>query len=140
MAKITIKTAAEYDAKYLRADCGVMYWEDARVDGVNDDDGKLIPCRNFDTWSPLIEIDTGTIVGWPKGTIADLHYKVCDEGKYTLLDANREKIVSKQGYVPDIMSPGGQGYGDYVIMTINGDGRIADWRIDLSAFERDDDA
>lgn len=130
-----IKIATEYDAKYLRADCGVRYWEDARVNGVTDQDGELIPCRNVDTWSPLIEIDTGVIVGWPKGTTADLHYKVCDDGKYVLFDASMQKIVGIDGYVPTIMSPGENGYGDYVIMTIDGDGRIADWKVDLSDFE-----
>lgn len=139
MAKITIKTATEHDAKYLRADCGVRYWEDATVNGVEDVDGELIPCRNMETWSPLIEIDTGVIVGWPKGTVAEVHYKVCDDGKYALLDASMQKIVSIDGYVPKIMCPGDAGYGDYVIMTIDGDGRIENWHIDLSEFEGGDD-
>nr|WP_246374796.1 hypothetical protein [Pseudochelatococcus contaminans] len=119
----------------MHADCGVRYWEDAIVNGGTDDEGALIPFRDGDTWCPVIEIETGIIVGWPKGTTADLHYKVCDEGKYTLLDAHKEKIISIDGYVPRIMSPGGNGYGDYVIMTIDGDGRIAGWHADLSSFE-----
>ncbi|WP_166950225.1 hypothetical protein [Pseudochelatococcus lubricantis] len=139
MAKITIKVPFEYDVKYMRAECGVRYWEDATVNGVTDEDGKLIPFRHEDSWIIVIEIETGTIVDWPKGVVADIHYKVCDDGKYTLLDANMEKIISIDGYVPDIMCPGGNGYGDYVIMTIDGDGRIADWRVDLTDFERDRD-
>ncbi len=34
------------------------------------------------------------------------------------------------------MCPGGPGYGDYVIMAIGADGTIANWRVDLSDFER----
>lgn len=105
MTKITIKKEVEYDAKYLFAECGVSYWEDAQVNENDDVDGSLIPCRVEDTWSPLIEIETGTIVGWPEGTSANVHYKVCDAGKYTLLDADRKEIISIDGYVPSIMSP-----------------------------------
>ena len=50
----------------------------------------------------------------------------------------REGNVVKaiEGYVPSIMCPEGKGYGDYVIMEIDGDGRIAKWRADLSDFEK----
>jgi hypothetical protein len=41
--------------------------------------------------------------------------------------------------VPRIMSPKENGYGDYVIMDIGADGKIADWRIDLDAFTSDED-
>lgn len=132
---ITIKTSTEHDAKFLHAECGVRYWEDATVNGVEDVDGYLIPLRDGEAWCPTIEIETGTIVEWPKGTVAKIHYKVCDDGRYTLLDANREQIVSIAGYVPSIMWPGGNGYGDYVIMSIDGDGKIANWHVDLSKFE-----
>lgn len=134
MTKITINTPVEHDAKFLFAECGVRYWEDGEVNGQADENGDLIPCRIKDDWSPLIEIETGTILGWPEGTTASVHYKICDAGKYTLLDADRKKIVTIDGYVPDIMSPGGRGYGDYVIMTIDGTGKIENWSVDLAAF------
>lgn len=31
--------------KYIRARCGVRYWEDGKVNGVEDADGSRIPCR-----------------------------------------------------------------------------------------------
>lgn len=37
-----------------------------------------------------------------------------------------------------MLSPGGDGYGDYVIMEIGPDGEIADWEVDLGYFESDD--
>ena len=48
-------------------------------------------------------------------------------------------IASIDGYVPSIMCPEGEGYGDYVIMEIDGDGRIANWKVDLSEFEKSED-
>lgn len=119
---------------YLKAECGVRYWEDATINGVQDDDGNLTPLRAGDCWAPVIEIATGIIVDWPIGTTADIHFKVCDNGRYALLDADRSEICAITGYVPKIMSPGGSGYGDYVIMKVGPDGQIENWRADLDAF------
>jgi hypothetical protein len=116
------------EVKFLKAECGVRYWEDADVNDVEDTDGKLIPLRVNNDWCPTIDLDTGTIQNWPAGTTARVHYKVCDAGKYELLDADGVVVRSIDGYVPDIMSPGDSGYGDYVIMTIGPD---------LEAFEED---
>lgn len=145
--KVTVKH--EVDVAYLRARCGVRYWEDATVNGERDSDGSRIPCRrgtaaNNDRlgggdWCPTIELATGRILNWPDGTTANVHYKVCDDGKYELLDADSDVVKSIEGYVPDILCPGGGADGDYVIMNIGPDGVIADWRVDLSDFERDDD-
>lgn len=131
---VTVTRSEKRPVKYLRAECGVRYWEDAKVDDVADEDGDLIPCRDGDYWKPLIDLETGAIEGWPHGTVADIHYKVCDNGRYTLLDVDRNVVVEIDGYVPKIMSPGGDGWGDYVIMTVHGDGSIMDWRADLKAF------
>lgn len=137
MASITVKMEVTKSVRYLKADCGVRYWEDAEVNGVEDEDGK-IPCRNGDSWQPVIDLDTGKIEGWPEGITADLHYKVCDEGVYTLLDENRETVKQIDGYVPKIMCPGGAGYGDYVIMKIGPDGAIENFHVDLEPFEGDE--
>lgn len=136
--------------KYLKARCGVRYWEDATVDGTEDADGSLIPCREGTAadndrlgggnWLPVIDLDEGRILDWPEGTTADVHYKVCDDGDYWLLDAARNEVKHIEGYVPAIMCPEGEGYGDYVIMKIDGAGRIANWKADLSDFERDAEA
>lgn len=139
MAKITINKPVEVDAVYIKAECGVRYWDDASVNGkVEDEDSPTIPFAKGETWSPLIEIDTGIIVDWPQGITASVHYKVCDDGRYTLLDADKADLITIDGYVPRIMSPKEHGYGDYVIMDIGADGKIADWIADLSHFEQND--
>lgn len=135
---IEVTTKRRIPVKYLRAECGVRYWEDASVNGVEDTDGKLIPLRNGDTWDVTIDLATGKIEGWPEGTTADIHYKVCDAGVYTLLDDARLQIKSIDGYVPKMMAPGDEdhGFGDYVVMSIAADGTIHKWKVDLSEFEK----
>lgn len=136
MAKITILRPVEVEARYLKVEAEVRYWEDGTINGQPDDDNApTIPCRRGDCWAPIIEIETGKIEGWPGGTTASIHYKVCDAGVYTLLDADRNTIISLDGYVPGIMCPNGGGYGDYIVMSIGSDGVIADWRADLREFE-----
>jgi len=122
------------DVKFLKAECGVRYWEDATVNGIDDEDGTLIPCREDDAWCPVIDLETGVIQNWRTGVIACLHYKVCDDGEYALLAENGDRIASKSGYVPSCMSPKEPGHGDYVIMEIDGDGKIKDWQADLGYF------
>lgn len=137
MASITLTTKTSASVAYLKARCGVRYWEDASVNGVEDEDGSLIPCRIGDDWAPLIEIDTGKVVDWPAGTTAAIHYKVCDDGEYALLDADRNPLRTIEGYVPGMLAPAGGGYGDYVILEVGPDGLIAGWSADLSYFEGD---
>ncbi|WLS01699.1 hypothetical protein [Shinella oryzae] len=138
MTKITLNASTEHEVKYLKADCGVRYWEDGTVNGVDDDDDNpAMPFASKDGWRVLIDIEAGVIIDWPKGTTADVHYKVCDAGVYSLLDADRKEVKQIDGYVPSIMCPEGNGYGDYVIMKIDGDGKIANFVPDLSDFEGD---
>jgi len=134
--KLTVATKQELQVTYLRAKCGVRYWEDASVDGVEDTDGTLIPCREGDYWCPLINLETGKIENWRQGVTADIHYKVCDDGVYTLLDANHVEVTRIADYVPSIMSPKDAGYGDYVIMDVDADGVIQKWKPSLKAFEK----
>jgi hypothetical protein len=137
---ITVKVIEEKDVevRYLLAECGVRYWEDAKVNGVEDTEGDLIPCREGDMWKPLIELATGKIINWNVGTEASIHYKVCDAGVYKLLDGDNGVIKEIDGYVPKIMCPDDSGFGDYVIMKVDTDGIIQDWKIDLEAFEGDE--
>lgn len=140
MSEITITVKTSVEVKYLKAICGVRYWEDGTVDGIVDDDEEpAMPFATDKFWEPVIEIETGTVVGWPTGTTADIHYKVCDDGAYTLLDAEWNEVKRIDGYVPSIMCPEGEGYGDYVIMKIDGEGRISNWTVNLSEFEGDDE-
>lgn len=136
---ISKKVSVEIPVRYLHARCNVRFWEDAEVDGVEDTEGKLIPCRKGDNWDVIIDLETGIIENWKKGIKAKVHYKVCDAGVYTLLNENREEVSEINGYVPRIMSPGDNGYGDYVIMEIDSDGKIKDWKVELAAFEGDNE-
>lgn len=110
------------------AHAGVRYWEDATVNGVTDEAGTLIPGRVGSIWRVKIDLATGKVADWPEGTTADIHYKVCDDGKYWLLDAENCTVAVREGYVPnDFLCHGDSGYGDYIILTIGPDGQIANY-------------
>ncbi len=117
------------DAKYIEVSAEVRYWEDAEVNGVEDAAGSLIPFRRGDLWCPIIRLTDGAIMGWPKGTTALVHYKVCDQGEYWLLDHDQNRIARYKGdYVPDnFLCHGDKGYGDYIIFKVAEDGKIIDW-------------
>ena len=88
--KLTTTIKQSVEVKYLRARCGVRYWEDGIVNSVRDNDGSRIPCRRGTAvdndrlgggdWCPTIDLTTGKIEGWPEGTTARLPYKVGDDG------------------------------------------------------------
>lgn len=128
--KAILQIEKEIEIKTLRVEAGVRYYEDATVNGVTDTDGKLIPCKKGELWCPLIDIDTGIITNWKQGTKAEIHYKVCDAGNYFLLDVDGETVLSiEDGYVPSILYPKEEGYGDYIIMDVDENGKISDWKI-----------
>jgi hypothetical protein len=135
---LAMQEVTEAQVELLKVEAGVRYWEDATVNGVSDDDGTLIPFRSGDCWCPTINLDSGTILEWPEGVEASIHYKVCDAGTYTLLDDSGADVRTINGYVPSILSPGGSGYGDYIIMKVDGAGKIENWRVDLEPFEDED--
>ena len=130
-------------------DAGVRYWQDAYINGNRDIDcDETVGCPNMPCaeyteghhrllrandwrWRPLIDIETGKIVNWEKGTTANVHYKVCDDFQCDILDADKDVIESYNGYVPNIMSPKENGYGDYIIMDINENGFIQGWNKEL---------
>ncbi|WP_273430546.1 hypothetical protein [Chitinibacter tainanensis] len=129
MSEITVLTRTEVEVKYLIVEAEVRYWEDAEVNGVEDEDGALIPCRNGDSWNPTIRLDDGQIIDWPSGTTAEIHYKVCDAGQYFLAKDDRKKFLQWKGdYVPnDLLCIGDNGYGDYIILSVGEDGKIKGW-------------
>ncbi len=128
--KIKIKIEKEFDVAYLQVVAEVQRWQDAIVNGVEDKDGTLVPCSSGNAWTPLIAVETGLIVNaWPKGVTASINYKVCDAGCYTLLDKNMKVIKTlENSYVPVCLSPIKNGYGDYIIMKIDENGKIAGWK------------
>lgn len=136
--KFTRTVIEEVEVTHLVADMGVRYWEDGVVNGEpEDDDNPKMPFATKDGWKLVIALDTGAIVGWPKGVTAETHYKVCDAGVYTLMNGT-EIVVRKDGYVPDMLAPMGEGYSDYVILGIGADGIIDDWKADLAYFGDDE--
>lgn len=136
--EIEITETKKVIVKYIKAEAGVRHWEDATVNGVEDAEGDLIPMRVKDYWCPIIDLNTGFILDWPSGVTADIHYKVCDDGTYHLLDENKEIVKTIEGYVPNIMSPSEVGYGDYIIMNVDAEGHIDKWRVTLSEFTDED--
>lgn len=113
----------------LRVKAGVRYWEDATVNGVEDTLGTLIPFRVLDDWCPEIDLETGRVLNWPDGMLADVHYKVCDAGEYWLINEAGDVYKYLDDYVPDdLLCHGAQGYGDYIILNIGRDGQIANYR------------
>ena len=129
----------ETEVTHLLADMGVRYWEDASVNGNDEDDeNPTIPLRICGGWKLKIDLATGQICGWPGGVTAETHYKVCDAGVYSLLDADGAVVASRDGYVPSMLAPNGHGHGDYVILKIDGAGVIEGWKADLSYFNRDE--
>jgi hypothetical protein len=138
--KIELTVKKEFEVKTLLVEANVRYWEDATVNGVEDENGDLIPCKVGDTWKPIIDLETGLITNWEKGKEANIHYKVCDEGEYWLQDENGEKIVKAKGYyVPDFLAIDDSGYGDYIIMKVDKEGKINNWRFDSEPFTNEDE-
>jgi len=131
---VAVVKTVDVDIKTLLVEAGVRYWEDATVNGVEDTDGHLIPCRDGDLWKPIIDVETGVITNWAKGTVAEIHYKVCDAGIYKLTDASGEVYLEHEGYVRNMLCPEGNGYGDYIKMNVDADGKIANWKVDFSDF------
>lgn len=146
--KVKVLREVEVDAKTINVCTKVRYWEDAKVNGVDDiefhetkGEGKpMMPCAMQDSekpsgciysdhwsWCPKIDIETGKITNWAIGTTANIHYKVCDEFACLVMDTKCEIIKEYEGYVPSFMCPKEEGYGDYIIMDINEDGFIEDW-------------
>ena len=83
-------------------------------------------------WCPVIDVETGKIQDWPEGFILkNTTWKTCDQGVYVYSNADESKqIVSTDCgnyYVPGWLDQEGDGYGDYIQITINGDGTIENW-------------
>lgn len=114
--------------KKLKVRAGVRYWEDASVNSKEDVKGDLIPCREGDYWCPEIDLKSGVIINWEKGKKADIHYKVCDDGLYKLYDDKENCLSVIDGYVPTIMCPERNGYGDYIIMQVDENGKIKNYK------------
>ncbi len=110
----------------------VRYFEDGKVNGeVDDNENPKMPCVSFDCWEPRINIATGQILNWEKGVTAKTYYKVCDECRISIV-AEENILYDEEDNVPDFLCPDEEGYGDYIIMSIDADGYIKNWNHDKS--------
>ena len=117
-------------SEYIEVSAEVRYWEDATINGVSTEDGAAVPLKQGNLWCPVIRLVDGRVMDWPEGTTADIHFKVCDQGKYWLLDAERARVAEWRGdYAPDdFLCPTSNGWGDYIILKIGADGVIEGWK------------
>lgn len=127
---VGLGSTASLGTIFLHVSAGVRYWEDATVNGIEDEQGTLIPFRSGDLWCPVIDLDNGLVVGWPHGMTARIHYKVCDAGEYWLADSQGKRTHKYNGdYVPSrFLCHGDNGFGDYIIFNVGPDGRIENYR------------
>jgi hypothetical protein len=131
--KVQIVTTQQRELKMIIVSAHVRYWEDASFSGKNDtEEGSLVPLRHGDNWRITIDPDTGRIYDWPVGVTGDIHYKVCDRCSWSFVDSSGATLREVENeYVPGWLCPKEPGYGDYIIMEINGDGVIQDWEFKL---------
>lgn len=107
---------------YLKVSVKPKYWEDSVFTS------DYIPCVVNDRWELLIDISTGVIINWPEDVSAHIHFKICDDGIYTLLDGKFNTIHEDCNiYVPDEFTIEGEGFGDYMYFNISSSGEIENW-------------
>jgi len=126
----------EVDLERLNIYALPVSWANTLVNGVNDTpDGNNIPCKFGVTWCPVIEIDTGRIINWKKGTTASIHYKLPGALGYEVADEYEEIIVDTiVSSVPKTLSIGTNSYKNTIIMDIDENGVIANWNFKWEEF------
>ena len=149
------KVICDIDVRYY-VDCsfskdnGVTWQKDFEDDDVSDKEVRdQLPCMKEVTfkkygiwsgketietrrdWCPVIDVNEGKVLDWPEGFILNTHFKVCDQGVYVYSNYDEtQQIVSTDCelyYVPSWLDDLGDGCGDYMYITINGDGTIKYW-------------
>lgn len=135
--KVSATAQQEIDVKFAQCFIAPRYFEDAIVDGVDDDEQnpqipEMYTIDGIRYWCPIINIETGEIINWKQGVTAFVHYKSCDENYIRFSDDDDNTVQIYSGYVPKLLDPTNDGYGDYVIMHIDENGFIEDFTCDLS--------
>lgn len=140
ITKIKVRTRPRY-----WQDC--MYSTDNGVTWISPDDTneegikvmKLLPCVEFldddkyDDWYWCLEIDydTGKVDDWKEGYCVETHFKVCDDGYYQIIDDKNnivwDSVIENKNYVPKFLELDSSWFGDYILITVNGDGVIKNW-------------
>ena len=129
---IAIPYDREWDEYHL------ITFSDGVMEELETEEDFVIP--NYDSENKLmnftIDLQEGRVVDWNRGEYIRLWGKVCDSGTYTLLDANRRPLWQITGYVPNkLVPPQENGWGDYIELAIEADGRIADWPKEMGLSE-----
>ena len=137
--KATLKIEKEFDVKFLAVTAGIRYAEDVDVNGESCEELSEIPLHDGEHWQVMIDVDAGVILNWPQGTTAKFYLKVRDDGTYSILDANKKEIKTYDGYVPDCLAIDDSGYGDYIIITVDENGKIKDWKPSFGEFQSEED-
>lgn len=149
--KKKIKVEQEIDLATAECQVFVRYWEDSEVNGKRDSDNSpSMPCvqsvkhfyygRPALAWCPIINLDNGQITNWKQGVKAYIHYKSVDENVVIIKDREGRVVKEYEGYVPNFLCPIGGGYGDYVIMEIDENGLIQNFKANFDdIFEEDDE-
>lgn len=138
--KVTLKIEKIFDVKFLAVTAGIRYAEDVEVNGTGCGELEEIPLHDGEHWQCMIDVDAGVILNWPQGTTAKFYSKVCDDGTYSILGADKLPISTiDQVYVPDCLAIDDHGYGDYIIITVDANGKIKDWEPTFEEFQHEED-
>lgn len=145
LRKMIRKILVEEDVELCGAECWIhpRCWSTSEINGVKDDNNEpkmpLIEEHLGElSWHIIVNLDNGQIGNWPKGTVASIHYKSCDENYVQILDDQLGIVKDYEGYVPNFLC-NGQGHGDYVILEIDEDGFIKNFNNNLDDIFNDDE-
>jgi len=110
------------DAKYLKV----------RIDISGEDLPNDIPFRFGDRWEVIIDLDSGSVMNWHYPSRVHVSVKVVDSGTYWIYDQDLQ-LIKRLGetcspkYVPNRLLPPEDGYGDYLDLDIDEEGKILNW-------------
>lgn len=137
----------------IKIQAGVRYWVDCEYstdngdtwnqpDDTDEDDltvRELLPCVEcFEKergwyWCLNIDFETGRIENWKKDFCINTFFKVCDDGRYQIIDDADNIIwdsdIDSDSYVPSFLEIDSSNYGDNINITIDGEGTIKDWDV-----------
>ena len=125
------------DSRYLQI--SIPY--DKEDELISFDDGVMTELECDEEYTPpmlnaedqllefVIDLKEGKMLNWNyEGGYLRMWAKVCDGGTYTLLDSEKKPIWQIRGYVPNkLIPPFENGYGDYIELAIEADGKVVDW-------------
>lgn len=141
----------------INVEAHVRYWTDCRINGqeFDEDDPNVTSDMIKDLltrWDPKsetglvagdklilnIDPDSGKVMNYWGEREIEMFFKVCDECSWNATTRKHngpdprnwydEVVVEEEeDYVPDFLSLDDEGYGDYILITIDKDGFIKEW-------------